>query len=125
MAVLQWARAQQPPCPWDWGACHAAAAGGHLHVLQWVAYSEAIGDEFVENFDHVMGERVGKRAGDGLGVGFLDGRSLLFGGGDGFVVNLAVDHLTAKGVLQMIAMFLFELDGAVEGAEDPQGPVLL
>jgi hypothetical protein len=63
----------------------------------------------------------GKRAGDGLGVGFRDGRSLLFGDGDGFVVNLEVDHLTVKGVLQMIAIFLSELDGAVEGAEDPPG----
>ncbi|GBF94231.1 hypothetical protein Rsub_06501 [Raphidocelis subcapitata] len=55
LAVLQWARAQQPPCPWDertctaaaqsghlappcpWDerTCAAAAASGHLAVLQW------------------------------------------------------------------------------------------
>jgi hypothetical protein len=35
LAVLQWARAQEPPCPWDASTCAAAAAGGHLAVLQW------------------------------------------------------------------------------------------
>jgi hypothetical protein len=35
LAVLQWLRAQEPPCPWDRWTCTAAALGGHLHVLQW------------------------------------------------------------------------------------------
>ena len=35
LAVLQWARAQDPPCPWDEYVCSNAASEGHLHVLQW------------------------------------------------------------------------------------------
>jgi hypothetical protein len=35
LAVLQWARAQQPPCPWDKDTCRAAASNGQLAVLQW------------------------------------------------------------------------------------------
>jgi hypothetical protein len=38
--VLQWARAQQPPCPWDKETCEAAADGGHLAVLQWARAQE-------------------------------------------------------------------------------------
>ena len=34
--VLQWARAQDPPCPWDAWVCSDAAENGHLDVLQWV-----------------------------------------------------------------------------------------
>jgi hypothetical protein len=34
LAMLQWARAQQPPCPWDEETCAAAAEGVHLAVLQ-------------------------------------------------------------------------------------------
>ena len=33
--MLQWARAQDPPCLWDEQTCARAAEGGHLHVLQW------------------------------------------------------------------------------------------
>ena len=33
--VLQWARAQDPPCPWDEWACMYAGQNGHLDVLQW------------------------------------------------------------------------------------------
>ncbi|KAI8471350.1 MAG: hypothetical protein J3K34DRAFT_520586 [Monoraphidium minutum] len=37
LQVLQWARQQQPPCPWGKETCAAAAAeNGHLHVLQWL-----------------------------------------------------------------------------------------
>ena len=36
LAVLQWARAQDPPCPWDEGTCAKAAKYGHLEVLQWL-----------------------------------------------------------------------------------------
>ena len=35
LAVLQWGRAQRPPCPWDGETCQEAASGGHLAVLQW------------------------------------------------------------------------------------------
>ncbi|GBF93557.1 hypothetical protein Rsub_06277 [Raphidocelis subcapitata] len=35
LGVLQWLRTQRPPCPWDWETCSAAAGGGHLAVLQW------------------------------------------------------------------------------------------
>jgi hypothetical protein len=35
LATLQWARAQNPPCPWDAMTCAGAAAGGHLELLQW------------------------------------------------------------------------------------------
>jgi hypothetical protein len=33
--VIQWARAQNPPCPWDERTCAWAAQNGHLHVLEW------------------------------------------------------------------------------------------
>jgi len=34
--VLQWLRAQDPPCPWDFRVCYYAAETGHLDVLQWI-----------------------------------------------------------------------------------------
>jgi hypothetical protein len=34
--VLQWLRAQDPPCPWSEKTCDTAAYGGHLNVLQWL-----------------------------------------------------------------------------------------
>ena len=34
--MLQWMRAQDPPCPWNERTCSDAAKGGHLHVLQWL-----------------------------------------------------------------------------------------
>ena len=40
MTVLQWARDQEPPCPWDEGTCQAAAKEGHLAVLQWARDQE-------------------------------------------------------------------------------------
>ncbi|GBF89602.1 hypothetical protein Rsub_02320 [Raphidocelis subcapitata] len=40
LAVLQWARAQEPPCPWDAMTCSKAAEGGHLAVLQWARAQE-------------------------------------------------------------------------------------
>jgi len=30
MAVVQWAREQDPPCPWDERTCAGAALGGRL-----------------------------------------------------------------------------------------------
>jgi hypothetical protein len=33
---LRWLRAQDPPCPWDWQTCTAAARGGHLGLLRWL-----------------------------------------------------------------------------------------
>jgi hypothetical protein len=36
LEVLQWLRAQDPPCPWDTVVCSYAAASGHLDVLQWL-----------------------------------------------------------------------------------------
>jgi hypothetical protein len=36
LAVLQWLRRQEPPCPWDEMTCTAAAEGGQLAVLQWL-----------------------------------------------------------------------------------------
>jgi len=36
LQVLQWLRAQTPPCPWNESACAAAAQGGHFEVLQWL-----------------------------------------------------------------------------------------
>jgi hypothetical protein len=35
LSVLQWLRAQQPPCPWNDWVCSSAAIYGHLHILQW------------------------------------------------------------------------------------------
>ncbi len=32
--VLQWARSQDPPCPWDEDVCRYAAENGHLDVLE-------------------------------------------------------------------------------------------
>jgi hypothetical protein len=40
LSVLQWARAQQPPCPWNEDTCSGAALGGHLAVLQWARAQE-------------------------------------------------------------------------------------
>jgi hypothetical protein len=36
LAVLQWLRAQEPPCPWDEDTCGQAAEFGGLGVLQWL-----------------------------------------------------------------------------------------
>jgi hypothetical protein len=37
LALLQWLRAQDPPCPWDADTCYAAAgAEGHTDVLEWL-----------------------------------------------------------------------------------------
>ncbi len=36
LKVLQWLRAQDPPCPWDEETCSSAAENGHLEVLQWL-----------------------------------------------------------------------------------------
>jgi len=33
LEVLKWARAQDPPCPWDEKTCTRAARGGHLEML--------------------------------------------------------------------------------------------
>ena len=33
--MLQWARMQNPPLPWDAVTCNVAARGGHLEVLKW------------------------------------------------------------------------------------------
>lgn len=37
--MLQWLRAQDPPCPWDESVCRGAANGG-LDVLQWLRAQE-------------------------------------------------------------------------------------
>jgi len=34
--VLKWLRSQDPPCPWDHMASHAASGKGHLDVLKWL-----------------------------------------------------------------------------------------
>jgi len=34
--MLQWARAQDPPCPWDESTTRAAVEGHHLSLLQWL-----------------------------------------------------------------------------------------
>ena len=37
LSILQWLRAQEPPCPWDAGRCMTAAAShGKLDVLMWM-----------------------------------------------------------------------------------------
>lgn len=38
--MLQWIRAQDPPCPWSQQTSNAAARAGHLHVLQWLLQQE-------------------------------------------------------------------------------------
>ena len=35
LEVLKWARAQVPPVPWDGWTCTLAASGGYLEVLKW------------------------------------------------------------------------------------------
>ncbi len=35
LSILQWTRAQNPPCPWNKDVCSEAARNGHLAVLQW------------------------------------------------------------------------------------------
>lgn len=34
--MLQWARAQDPPCEWKWCARAGAAEMGHLEVVEWL-----------------------------------------------------------------------------------------
>jgi hypothetical protein len=34
--LLQWLRAQDPPCPWSEATCHFAAEEGQVEVLQWL-----------------------------------------------------------------------------------------
>jgi len=36
LEALQWARKQDPPCPWGVTTCSFAAGGGHLDVLRWL-----------------------------------------------------------------------------------------
>ena len=36
LEILQWLRAQDPPCAWSGVACQCAARGGHLAVLKWL-----------------------------------------------------------------------------------------
>ena len=36
LAVLEWLRSQDPPCPWDEWTCTRAAGYGHLEILQWL-----------------------------------------------------------------------------------------
>ena len=36
MNVLQWLRAQNPPCPWSSITSHMAANNGHWSVLKWL-----------------------------------------------------------------------------------------
>ena len=35
LSLLQWARAQNPPCPWSQQICIQAAKNNHLILLQW------------------------------------------------------------------------------------------
>ena len=35
LEILQWLRAQDPPCGWDSNTTYAVAANGHLAVLKW------------------------------------------------------------------------------------------
>ena len=34
--VLEWARAQDLPCPWDEDTCQLALEGRHYHILRWL-----------------------------------------------------------------------------------------
>ena len=36
LKILQWARAQDPPCPWDEKTCEVAAERGHLEILKFL-----------------------------------------------------------------------------------------
>jgi hypothetical protein len=36
LEILQWLRAQIPPCPWSTWTCVSAAKRGHLEMLQWL-----------------------------------------------------------------------------------------
>ena len=36
LGMLQWARAQDPPCAWDADGCYHAAGSGHLDVCNWL-----------------------------------------------------------------------------------------
>jgi hypothetical protein len=40
LTVLQWARAQQPPCPWDAKICLAAAPDGA--TAEWIRAQAAL-----------------------------------------------------------------------------------
>lgn len=36
LRVIQWLRAQNPPCPWNENVCEIAAERGHFEVLKWL-----------------------------------------------------------------------------------------
>jgi len=60
--VLQWARAQDPPCPWDAGFSKAAAKYGHLDVLTKLLWIDSKNPRWRKTF--VKGEAAEK--GDSL-----------------------------------------------------------
>jgi hypothetical protein len=43
LQIVQWLRAQDPPCPWDSGAVTAAAENGHLQIVQWLRAQDSPG----------------------------------------------------------------------------------
>lgn len=38
--VIQWLRAQDPPCPWSYWCCTVAASSGQLDILEWLRAQE-------------------------------------------------------------------------------------
>jgi hypothetical protein len=36
LEIIQWLRAQNPPCPWNELVCAYAVKGGHLEIIQWL-----------------------------------------------------------------------------------------
>ena len=49
--VLKWARAQNPPCDWDHLVCRYAAMNGHLYVLKWARAQNPPCPEYLVYYD--------------------------------------------------------------------------
>ena len=52
MEVLQWLRAQDPPCPWDERTCACAAEAGNVDVLQWLRAQDPPCSSHVDGYVH-------------------------------------------------------------------------
>lgn len=92
LQVLQWARSQDPPCPWKEWTCTEAAAHGHLNERAAVAVG-AIAGPAVPLWDedlHLQGGRR-KRTPEHTAVGAISGPALPLGRG-GDICDYATRH---------------------------------
>ena len=48
LEVLQWARAQKQPCPWDEGECLLICAG-QADIIEWLREHEDMHEEWLDS----------------------------------------------------------------------------